>query len=43
MTSASTMRGIPPHAISSRENEMPWPMPVVKPLDQGSETDTGDY
>ena len=25
------------------ENEMPWPMPVVKPLDQGSETDTGDY
>ncbi len=25
------------------ENEMPWPLPTVQPLDQGSETDTGDY
>jgi carbon-monoxide dehydrogenase large subunit len=25
------------------EHEMPWPMPVVKPLDMGSETDSGDY
>jgi carbon-monoxide dehydrogenase large subunit len=24
-------------------DEMPWPLPVVQPLDQGSETDTGDY
>jgi carbon-monoxide dehydrogenase large subunit len=24
-------------------NEMPWPLPTVQPLDQGSETDTGDY
>jgi carbon-monoxide dehydrogenase large subunit len=25
------------------EHEMPWAFPVVQPLDQGSETDTGDY
>jgi carbon-monoxide dehydrogenase large subunit len=25
------------------ENEMPWELPVVQPLDQGSATDTGDY
>jgi carbon-monoxide dehydrogenase large subunit len=25
------------------ESEMPWPLPTVQPLDQGSETDTGDY
>ena len=25
------------------EHEMPWPLPTVQPLDQGSETDTGDY
>jgi carbon-monoxide dehydrogenase large subunit len=25
------------------EHEMPWPLPVVKPLDLGSETDSGDY
>jgi aerobic carbon-monoxide dehydrogenase large subunit len=24
-------------------SEMPWPLPTVQPLDQGSETDTGDY
>jgi carbon-monoxide dehydrogenase large subunit len=27
--------------LSSRE--MPWALPTVQPLDQGSETDTGDY
>ena len=25
------------------EHEMPWALPTVQPLDQGSETDTGDY
>ena len=25
------------------EHEMPWPLPTVQPLDQGSETDSGDY
>jgi carbon-monoxide dehydrogenase large subunit len=25
------------------EHEMPWALPVVQPLDQGGETDTGDY
>ena len=25
------------------EREMPWELPTVQPLDQGSETDTGDY
>jgi carbon-monoxide dehydrogenase large subunit len=25
------------------ESEMPWPLPVVQPLDQGTETDSGDY
>ena len=25
------------------EHEMPWALPVIQPLDQGSETDTGDY
>src|SRR6185503_10340956 len=25
------------------DHEMPWPFPNVQPLDQGSETDTGDY
>ena len=25
------------------EHEMPWALPNVQPLDQGSETDTGDY
>lgn len=25
------------------EDEMPWPLPTVQPLDQGSETDSGDY
>ena len=25
------------------EHEMPWSFPTVQPLDQGSETDTGDY
>ena len=25
------------------EHEMPWSLPTVQPLDQGSETDTGDY
>ena len=25
------------------EREMPWALPTVQPLDQGSETDSGDY
>ena len=25
------------------EHEMPWALPVVQPLDQGTETDSGDY
>jgi carbon-monoxide dehydrogenase large subunit len=25
------------------EHEMPWPLPTVQPLDQGSATDSGDY
>jgi carbon-monoxide dehydrogenase large subunit len=25
------------------ENEMPWPLPTVQPLDQGTATDSGDY
>ena len=36
-------RRVPPQATSIAEHEMPWALPIVQPLDQGSETDTGDY